>query len=301
LLSTEATAATVAPPPTLPRTRPLYWSIRREIWENRSVYLAPLAVAGLVLFALLAGMLTLPGKLAGAVDAAQQYSFAIRPFRTAPAPVMAASFIVGMFYALDALYGERRDRSILFWKSLPVSDRTTVLAKAIIPVLVLPLIAFALSMALLVILLFPVTAILLGTDASPTRLWLEVLLEQPPIMLYGLAAHALWFTPIYAWLLLVSVWARRAPFLWAVSPIVLAVVERVAFQTTYVSTFLKWRVIGGMAEAFIPGPAAKGNVTRLVELDPLGFLGSPGLWIGFAAAVVFVAATVRLRRYRDPI
>jgi ABC-2 type transport system permease protein len=299
-LSAE-TAVNGASAVVLSGTRPLYWSIRREVWENRSVYLAPLAVAGLVLFALLLGLLTLPGRLAGAADAAQQYAFAIRPFRTAPAPIMLASFVVGIFYAVDALYGERRDRSILFWKSLPVSDRTTVLAKAIVPVLLLPLIAFTLSLAVLVILLLPVTVILVGTGTSAARLWLEVLLEQPPIMFYGLFAHALWFAPIYAWLLLVSVWARRTPFLWAATPIVLAIVERVAFQTADVAAFLKWRVVGAMAEAFIPGPAAKGNVTLLVELDPLGFVGSPGLWIGFAAAAVLLAATVRLRRYRDPI
>jgi ABC-2 type transport system permease protein len=120
-------------------------------------------------------------------------------------------------------------------------------------------------------------------------------------MFYGLFAHALWFAPIYAWLLLVSVWARRTPFLWAVTPIVLAIVERVVFQTAYVCAFLKWRVIGAMAEAFIPGPAAKGNVTLIVELDPLGFVSSPGLWIGFIAAAIFLAIAVRLRRYRDPI
>ena len=284
----------------------LYWSVRRELWENRSVYIAPLAVAALVLFASLVAMYTLPGhalpgKIGAALDPARQHLAAIRPFRTAPAPIMAASFIVGMFYALDALYGERRDRSILFWKSLPVSDLTTVLAKASIPLVVLPLIAFVLSMAVLAVLLFPVTVILMGTGVSLARLWREVLLEQPPIMFYGLAAHALWFAPIYGWLLLVSAWARRTPFLWALSPVVLAVVEKVAFQTGYICALLKSRVIGGMAEAFIPGPPSRGDVTHLVELDPLGFLVSPGLWIGLATAALFLAAAVRLRRRGEPI
>ena len=282
-------------------TRPLYWSIRRELWENRSVYLAPLGVTALVLFALLVGMLALPGKLGAALDPAQQHIAAIRPFRTAPAPIMAATFIVGMFYALDALYGERRDRSILFWKSLPVSDLTTVLAKASIPLVVLPLIAFVLSMAALAVLLLPSTVILIADGVNPARLWSEVLLEQPLIMLYGLAVHALWFAPIYGWLLLVSVWARRTPFLWALSPVVLAVVERVAFQTMYISALLKYRVMGAMAEAFVAGPPSRGDVTRVMELDPLGFLVSPGLWIGFATAALFLATAVRLRRRGEPI
>ena len=58
-----------------------------------------------------------------------------------------------MFYCLDALYGERRDRSILFWKSLPVSDLTTVLSKASIPIVVLPLLTFAVTVATQLIML----------------------------------------------------------------------------------------------------------------------------------------------------
>ena len=59
---------------------------------------------------------------------------------------MGTAFIVGIFYSLDALHGERRDRSILFWKSMPVSDLTTVLSKASIPLVVLPLLSFAISL-----------------------------------------------------------------------------------------------------------------------------------------------------------
>jgi ABC-2 type transport system permease protein len=101
--------------PPLRATRPFHWSVRREIWENRSIYLAPLAIAALVVFALAVGLHTMPRKLAAAAgDPAQHFDIAVRPFRIAPAPIMAMTFLVGMFYALDALYGERRDRSILF-------------------------------------------------------------------------------------------------------------------------------------------------------------------------------------------
>src|SRR5688572_4859837 len=101
-------------------TRPLYWSVRRELWENRSVVLAPLIVAAVVLFGTLLSTISLPKKV-------RQNAVIVQPFQMAPAPIMLAMFIVAAFYSLDALYGERRDRSILFWKSLPVSDRTTVL------------------------------------------------------------------------------------------------------------------------------------------------------------------------------
>jgi len=203
---------------------------------------------------------------------------------------------------VDALYSERRDRSILFWKSLPVSDLTTVLSKASIPLVVLPLIAFALSLAVQVALVL-ITAVLpvrgVGAGSLGTR---PPLFEMWLVMLYGLTVHALWHAPLYGWLLLVSGWARRTPFLWAVlPPLALGVVERMAFQTTHFGSLMRYRVMGAMKEAFVLEPGNKGHITRLTQLDPLGFLGAPGLWIGLVAAAAFLAAATRLRRYREPI
>ncbi len=120
-------------------TRPLYWSIRRELWENRSIYIAPLAVAGVALFGFclssFVGIWEEPLRLIPAKHQA--------PFDMAAGLMMLTGVVVSVFYCLDALHGERRDRSVLFWKSMPVSDLTTVLAKASIPLFVLPLYHFA--------------------------------------------------------------------------------------------------------------------------------------------------------------
>jgi ABC-2 type transport system permease protein len=294
-------------PETLPATRPIYWSVRRELWENRSIYLAPLLVAAVVLFASAIAMIGLPRKMRSlpALDPASQHAVVVRPFSMAPAPIMLAALIVGVFYSLDALYGERRDRGILFWKSLPVSDLTTVLAKASIPLVVLPLIAFVLSVATAAFLLFLSTAVLLGNGVSPAPLWSELrFVQEPLIMLYGLTVHALWFAPIYSWLLLVSAWARRAPFLWAVLPLLAVVaLERIAFNTSSFMSMLQYRVGGAMSEAFAFKPK-KGSheiLDQLAQLDPGKFLTRPGLWVGLIFAVLFLTAAVRLRRNRGPI
>src|SRR5437763_11697249 len=130
---------------------------------------------------------------------------------------MGTGFIVGIFFSLDALYGERRDRSILFWKSLPVSDLTTVLSKAAVPLVVLPIIAFILGQAAQIILLILGTMILEGSGIGGAVLWREFrLFQEPFVMFYGLTIFMLWWAPIYAWLLLVSAWAKRVPLLWAV-------------------------------------------------------------------------------------
>ncbi len=286
-------------------TRPLYWSVRRELWENRSIYLAPLLVTAFVLLGSLISVITVPCRTArqAITDPATLQAMVLRPFSFAPAPIMMVTFIVGFFYCLDALYGERRDRSILFWKSLPVSDRTTVLAKAGIPLAVLPLIAYALSVITQVLMLAVSTPFLLGSAVSVSTMWSELEFFQGlVIMFYGLAVHTLWFAPIYGGLLLVSAWARRAPFLWAVlPPLVLAMFERMAFGTSYFGYMLQYRVTGAMKEAFNWKPGAVGEAERLSQLEPLNFLTTPGLWVGLAFAAACIAIAARLRRNREPI
>jgi ABC-2 type transport system permease protein len=280
-------------------TRPMYWSIRRELWENRSIILAPLIVAAVVLLATALSTMALPMRVRNAEPAKQQAAI-VKPFHVAPAPIMLTSFLVGFFYCLDALYGERRDRSILFWKSLPVSDRTAVLSKASIPFVVLPLLAFALSVVIQVVLLPLSTMVLLGSGMSAAPVWTGFRFFQGlPIMFYGLAAHVLWFAPIYGWLLLVSAWARRAPILWAVlPPLAIAAFERIVSGTSYFGLLLKYRVTGAMSAAFT---RSDGHISRLSELDPGKFLTTPGLWAGLIFAAACLAAAVRLRRNREPI
>ena len=285
-------------------TRPLRWSLRREIWENRSIYLAPAAVAALVLFASLMISLGLPGRLR-AYEASQDPSKGhslIQVFSMAPSPIMLATFIVGLFYALDALYGERRDRSILFWKSLPVSDATTVFAKALIPLAVLPVIALVLSIFAQVVVLIASSAWLMLNGLSPAALWRELhFFENLMIMPYGLAVHSLWFAPIYAWLLFLSGWAKRAPFLWAVIPVlIVAALERIMFNSWHFLSALQYRVGGAMSAAFDFRPG-EGDIDRLAQLQPARFLSTPGLWVGLLVAAALLAATVRLRRTREPV
>jgi ABC-2 type transport system permease protein len=284
--------------------RPLYWSIRREVWENRSVYVAPLIVAAVVLFGSLIGTMTVAAKThRSRLEPAKQRTAVSRPMLMAPAPIMLTTFLVGIFYALDALYGERRDRSILFWKSLPVSDATAVLAKASIPLLVLPLIAIALGIATQFLLLLMSGPALMANRINPARLGAEVFLAEPLIMLYGMTAHVLWFAPIYGWLLMISAWARRAPVLWAVvPPLAIMALERMAAGTSQFARLMAYRFSGAMTEAFaIKGHGGGDDIIRLGNLTPFRFLSAPGLWIGLVLTMLFLAAAVRLRRNREPI
>jgi ABC-2 type transport system permease protein len=274
------------------------------LWENRSLYLAPLAVAALFIVGYLISTLRLVSKVhAGfALNPSQQQQALEQPYHFAALFIMGTTFIVSVFYCLDALYGERRDRSILFWKSLPVSDLTAVLAKATIPLVVLPLLTFAITVVAQWITLLLSSLILLAGGQSVTALWSDLpLFQMSAMLLYHLLAfHSLWFAPMYAWLLLISAWARRAPFLWAVlPPIAIAVVEKIAFNTSHFASLLARRFSGGgQSDGFSPGNM---SMVPLTQLGVGTFLVSPGLWGGLLVAAAFLALAVRLRRSREPI
>jgi ABC-2 type transport system permease protein len=297
----EAPAVEARP---LSPTRPLYWSVRREVWENRSISLAPLAAAAVFLLGFAFSTFGLPDRRRGVLllEPAQQRAAIEKPYDVAAMMIMVTAILVGVFYCLDALHGERRDRSILFWKSLPVSDLTAVLAKASIPLAVLPLLTFAITLATQLAMLLLSTAILL-VNGLPPATWRQLpLLESSLVQLYGLVVLALWHAPIYGWLLLVSGWARRATVLWAVlPPLALVAVEKAALDTSHVASFLGYRLVGGVARAFAFGPRGGVPVESLAQLTPGRFLTSPGLWLGLLAAAAFLAAATRLRRHREPI
>src|SRR5437762_824976 len=292
-------------PAVLSPSRPMYWSVRRELWENRSIYIAPLAVAGVFLFGFLISTIHLPARIRAlsALDPAQQREAIAMPFDIAAAMLMLTQLLVGAFYCLDALHGERRDRSILFWKSLPVSDLTTVLSKASIPLVVLPLIVLAIVVCVQVIMLLQTSVVLIFHGMSPATTWAHFpVFQNWLVLLYGLAAIALWHTPIYGWLLLVSGWARRATFLWAVLPIIaIQIFEKITFNTSYFGSLVKYRLMGFAPGAFEFHGRDHPTIDSLAQLTPGRYLSSPGLWIGLVFAAAFLAAAVRLRRYRGPI
>jgi ABC-2 type transport system permease protein len=284
-------------------TRPLYWSLRRELWENRSAWLAPVAVGIFAVVALVVHVLTMPSHMPGVLgnDPANAGSASVS-YRVAALMMMVTAFVVSAFYSLEALSAERRDRSILFWKSLPVSDLTTVLAKVVVPLVVVPLVTFVVIVAMqLTLLLLSVLALLVqGYGAGP--LWRELqLLRLWPAMLYSMVALTLWHAPIYAFLLLMSGWARRAAVLWAVLPLlVLGVMEKLTMDTQNVRAAVQDRLLGWYRHAFtVQGPEHV-PFEPATALTPWRFLSTPGLWIGLVLAVAFIAAAVRLRRYREP-
>ena len=282
-------------------TRPFFWSVRRELWENRSIYIVPLAAAGLALLASLFPWFRgtnlaltspdFPHSQVGTIAAQVVFTGLL---------IMGVTFVVAIFYCLDAFYGERRDRSIFFWKSLPVSDTLTVLSKASIPLVIIPLLTFAITAVTQWIELVMDAAMLASTGQGVNVLHqVPVLQIQTGLLYHLIAVHSLWYAPLFAYLLLVSAWARRAPILWAaLPPLTIAILEKLAFNSSHFINFLKYRIGGGTSAGW--GGSADMIAMPISGITLGRFLASPGLWGGLLVTALFLATAIQLRRYRAP-
>ena len=304
----------------------LYWLVRRELWESRAVWFVPAAcaliIAASVLFATLshgvgadhaAGFI---GKLNAALTPEKAQSVVSGVLGGIALPFFITILFTQFFYSLDALYGERRDRSVLFWKSLPVSDAETVLAKLVVAGLLIPAVAALAALATQLLVFGILSAALAPAPALAGQLWsAAVWADSLLVMGYVLAAGILWYLPLLGWLLLVSASVPRAPFLWAIlPPLALSLAEFIAFRTNFLLGVMGERFgnTGLFAHAF-RGMQGRGVSIGLVIDDehlvlpralvelmrPAEFFGSAALWTGVAVGIGLVAAAIWMRRYRD--
>ena len=278
-------------------TRPFLTLVRRELWEHGSLIWAPLAMALMIIVvSLVSGMVKgsvdidlgedrpLP-ELFG--DAEKQRGIFTLVMAGLVLPQLLVAFVVVFFYLLDCLFTERRDRSILFWKSLPVSDAKTVLSKLFVALVAVPLWSWALSLVVGLVVFGVVAAQVSGTPAAGLGTWHGgTWLTVQAAMLGKMVIAALWYLPVAGWLLLVSVLAKRAPFLWATLPfLVFSLAERIALGSNVVGALVAQRLFGFREEV------------SLMSEFPL--LASPGLWIGVAVGAALVYAAIRVRRRSD--
>ncbi|PHV14885.1 hypothetical protein CSQ90_21785 [Janthinobacterium sp. BJB303] len=316
----------------------MQWLIRRELWEHKGMLLWTPALIGIVMTVLGALMtigtitkakmrtaLTINGDEVSWNAIFNTRSFGSRRMEiidavannyivTAAPLFLALGFLV-FFYCLSALHDDRRDRSVLFWKSLPISDAQTVLSKVAIALLVAPLIvAAAASLTSLALVL-----ILGGVLAANGIYIFAELLASPglylgPLGVFGLLpVYFLWALPTVGWLLMVSSWARSKVFLWAVGvPLLLLVLTVWAGKLTQTESDLGWiqmNVIGRALLGTIPGgwylfePALLQQLHASKNINVFdnswSSLSLPAAWLGAAAGAALIYAAIRLRRWRE--
>jgi ABC-2 type transport system permease protein len=293
--------------------------VRREFWEHRGLLWAPVVTAVLLVVLTLLGnagtggvSIQVDGEGAGfmrEISGDSQLKFFGVFIGGMLVPQILVALIVLVFYLLDCLYTERRDRSILFWKSLPVADSSTVLAKVCVALVAVPLLVYALSLVVSVLSFAAVALKVAGTPYAALGTWhTGAWLAIQGTLLVNMLVASLWYAPVAAFLLLVSAWAPRAVTLWAILPPLLLVIgERVALGTRHVSEFIGDRLWGyfqamGMAgsqsrPAGATGAEVIADLYGRIDVSPL--LASADLWLGVAAAAAMIWGAIRLRRWRD--
>jgi ABC-2 type transport system permease protein len=321
------------------------WLLRREFWEHKGGFVwAPLIAAAImvVLVAGLVGYGIASGKMSGdsisvhvngkevqhtsiakvmtPEKRADMASIAANNYIATGAPIFFVLPIVGLFYCLGALYDDRRDRSILFWKSLPISDTDTVLSKLLTVLVVAPLITIGIATAAALAILFFTG---LATSSHGVNLFGAVLTNVnfylAPLYLVGmLPVYILWALPTAGWLLLVSSWAKSKVFLWAIGvPLFAAVLLKwldyllgMTSGTTINSDWVIENVLHTILLGLVPGtwfmnahdlplPTHQGVDMLTMVGYSWSTLAKPALWAGVVAGVAMIAGAIRLRRWRD--
>jgi len=284
------------------------WLIRREFWENRAIWMIPAVFGALLILAALFGQVSIPRLTTPAEMLEAAAAFQV---------VVGAMFFVVMsvyatWYLLDCLYTDRRDRSILFWKSLPISDAQTVLVKLLIGTIVIPLVYFAAAdvTALIAAFILSIRArAALGSALWQADAWWQIQV----LWVYSVATTALWYLPIAGWLMLVSAWAKRAVMLWAIlPPLVLYIMERVFFGTHMIGHLISrrisawpWLAFNGANHVWTQGSGVVDNAGVPISvwhlINPSGFFTSTETWIGVAVGVALIVGAIQLRMRRSEI
>jgi ABC-2 type transport system permease protein len=315
------------------------WLLKREFWEHKGAFFwTPIVVGGVMTFFIVVSLvLALSGlkggmqingadvsSLANVMSESDKAEFVAR--FTGSYPVFAMPIFIALafcifFFCLGALFDERKDRSVLFWKSLPLSDSTTVLSKVVMALLVAPLIALAAAVATSILL---VLFICLGAAFAGVNIFSEVFSSSAiylaPLQLIGmLPIYAMWALPTVGWLLMVSAWARSKPFLWAVGvPVMLGILIAWISKMSGFGWDVAWfwkNIIGRLLVSVLPGswlpsaiPSLKNGGDPSDVIAPLAsnmlaqswqVLGNANIWIGVAVGAAMIYAAIRLRRWRD--
>ena len=318
--------------------------LKREFWEHKGGFLwAPLVAGGisllLTLMAIVVGLIAARraiadgdmeidgvqingldiGQLTSRMSAQDMAEMAqgldLTLLLSSSWPFIVLGFVV-FFYCLGALYDERKDRSVLFWKSLPISDTQTVLSKVASAAVVAPIIAIGASIVTMIVFMLMISTVVLMHGGNPVEL-----LWGPanPLTLIGghiawIPVYALWALPTIGWLLLCSAWARSKPFLWAIMVPLFAgifvswfdLMELFNLDSSWFWANAVGRLLLGtfplVDAAYRDGFDGNGieNISHeLSAASQLQTLAMPELWIGAVVGAAMIFGAIRLRRWRD--
>ena len=351
VIDTEATAPLRVAPHATHKFKLL---LKREFWEHKGGFLwAPLVAGGISLVLTLMALVVAEvaarkaashgdlvfgdsvgrsvqingldlGQIGSKMDAEAVRNLAggidVASLTSSLWPMIVLGFVV-FFFCLGSLYDERKDRSVLFWKSLPLSDGETVLSKAASALVVAPALAVAAAIASMFGFLVLVSVFVLFHHGNPYALiWGPGHpLKVAASMIALIPVYALWALPTVGWLMLCSAWARSKPFLWAILiPVFSGILiswfnlmnvfhlddgwfwKNIVFRSLFSVFPGTWYASSSMQHAMSMKVDNPGDLANAIEIGrSWAVFGSAELWIGALAGAAMIFAAIRLRRWRD--
>jgi ABC-2 type transport system permease protein len=313
------------------------WLVKREFWEHKGGFYWTPAVIGAIMTFILAltvfgaayyggkhGMqingaqVTSLSRVMDANDRAEMVAAIATGYMGTAAPLFMAMAFVVFFFCLGALFDERKDRSVLFWKSLPVSDWETVLSKVATALVIAPLItlAFATITGVLNLLIICTAAAMSGVNVFGAVLSSSATYLAPFQLASIIPVYIVWALPTVGWLMMVGAWARTKPFLWAVGVPCLIGALSSWFNAMFdfgwsIEWFWQHIVARGLLSvapgswfAFTPVTPEvsylQHNADNMILVgESWRTLGTANAWIGAAIGSAMVFAAIRLRRWKD--
>ncbi|HKV97528.1 MAG TPA: hypothetical protein VJR90_08585 [Gammaproteobacteria bacterium] len=305
--------------------RPYWMLAKREVWEHKSLWIVPIVVA----------CLTVLGSLYGGVAlivAAHQGVITVNNIGVVGGDArgglhiamlaMASFFNVVMlfmvwFYLMDSLYADRKDRSVLFWRSMPVSDTATVLSKLFTGMVAAPAFTFVLVVIaeIVVGIIFTIATGIIGVNLLHEAFYPGTIILTWIVLAFALIQQSLWLLPYWGWFLLCSAWAKKLVLAWAVLiPLGAILIELIVFRSHYLSNGIFGHIgrgvmlLGGYSASETQtgfhggfqmfGPRGQGviNFGSVAHMFAL-----PEMWIGVGIGTIFILGAIWLRRHRSEI
>lgn len=303
-----------------------YWTLaKREVWEHKSLWIVPIVVACLVVLGSLYGGVSLIVAAHRGVITVNNIGVVggdARGGLHVAMLAMAGFFNVVMlfmvwFYLMDSLYADRKDRSVLFWRSMPVSDTATVLSKLFTGMVTAPAFMFMLVVITEVIagIIFTIAAGVVGVNLFHEAFYPGTIILNWILLAFALIQQSLWLLPYWGWFLLCSAWAKKLVLAWAVLiPLGVILLELIVFRSHYLSDSILGHIgrgvmlIGGyqfsnthgnfQTGVHMFGPPGQtvisfGSVAHMFAL--------PEMWIGVGIGIIFILGAIWLRRHRSEI
>ncbi len=288
----------------------MVWLIRREFWENRAIWMIPAAIGAIMLLAALFGRVDLMSIPSDVPGRAVGEAFLVGVGAT----FFAIMSIYSTWYLLDCLYADRKDRSVLFWKSLPISDTSTVLSKLLAALLVIPVVYFAAADMTTLLMAF-IISVRAGSSIGGAVWNISLWMQLQGLWVYLIVTAAIWYLPLAGYLLVVSAGAKRAVMLWSIlPPLALILAERWFFGTYSIANELGRRLLGLPRVAFQSDLGDKFWVSTVVDnevvrtpasiwsfLNAYGFISSLDTWVGAAVGIALIVCAIQLRTRRTEI